>query len=175
MNAQSEPSGRPQKAAKRGPNPRRVSRERVLRALYLWQLAGGDYASLLVQVERYEPEEKEAAGDIELTKPHSGFLRELLDGVLKQAASLDLALEPHLDRPVVELSPIEHAILLIGAYELIHSFNVPYKVCINEAVELAKLYGGTDGHKFVNGVLDKLAQVARQVEIAGDREGERQA
>ncbi len=170
MNAPAETSGRPQKAAKRGPNPRRVSRERVLRALYLWQIAGGDYASLLVQVERYEPEEKEAAGDAELTKPHSGFLRELLDGVLKQAASLDAALEPHLDRPVIELSPIEHAILLIGAFELIHTFNVPYKVCINEAVELAKMYGGTDGHKFVNGVLDKLAQVARQVEIEGERQ-----
>ncbi len=170
MNAPAETSGRPQKAAKRGPNPRRVSRERVLRALYLWQIAGGDYASLLVQVERYEPEEREAAGDEELTKPHSGFLRELLDGVLKQAASLDAALEPHLDRPVIELSPIEHAILLIGAFELIHTFNVPYKVCINEAVELAKMYGGTDGHKFVNGVLDKLAQVARQVEIEGERQ-----
>ncbi|HNF89738.1 MAG TPA: transcription antitermination protein NusB, partial [Thiobacillaceae bacterium] len=75
-----------------------------------------------------------------------------------------------LDRPVAELSPIEHAILLIGAFELTHSLNVPYKVCINEAVELAKLYGGTDGHKFVNGVLDKLAKVTRQVEIeAGQR------
>ena len=170
MNAHSDSSARPAKAARRGPSPRRVSRERVLRALYLRQLAGGDYASLLVQVERYEPEEKEAAGDTELTKPHSGFLRELLDGVLKESANLDRALEPHLDRPVVELSPIEHAILLIGAYELIHSFNVPYKVCINEAVELAKMYGGTDGHKFVNGVLDKLAQIVRQVEIEGERQ-----
>jgi transcription antitermination protein NusB len=171
MNQQSDLAALAPKAARRGPNPRRVSRERVLRALYLWQIAGGDYASLLVQVERYEPEEKEAAGDVELTKPHSGFLRELLDGVLKEAANLDMALTPHLDRAVVELSPIEHAVLLIGAYELIHSFNVPYKVCINEAVELAKLYGGTDGHKFVNGVLDKLAQVVRQVEIEGERQG----
>jgi transcription antitermination protein NusB len=170
MNAQTDLSGRPQKVVRRGPNPRRVSRERVLRALYLWQIAGGDYASLLVQVERYEPEEKEAAGDVELTKPHAGFLRELLDGVLKEAASLDIALTPHLDRPVVELSPVEHAVLLIGAYELMHSLNVPYRVCINEAVELAKLYGGTDGHKFVNGVLDKLAQVTRQVEIEGERQ-----
>lgn len=169
MNAQAVSSGRPPKPARRGPNPRRVSRERVLRALYLWQIAGGDYASLLVQVERYEPEEKEAAGGEDLVKPHSGFLRELLDGVLKEAASLDLALTPHLDRTVAELSPIEHAVLLIGAYELLHSLNVPYRVCINEAVELAKLYGGTDGHKFVNGVLDKLAQIARIVEIEGER------
>ena len=151
--------------AKRGPSPRRVSRERVLRALYQWQVAGGDYAGLLVQAEVHDPEE---TGDT--TLPHEGFLRELLDGVLKQAASLDQALAPHLDRPVAELSPIEHAILLIGAFELTQSLNVPYKVCINEAVELAKLYGGTDGHKFVNGVLDKLAKVTRQVEIeAGQR------
>ncbi len=170
MNPQPDRPEPAPKAPRRGANPRRVSRERVLRALYLWQLAGGDYASLLVQVERYEPEETEAAGDVELTRPHSGFLRELLDGVLKEAANLDLALTPHLDRPVAELSPIEHAILLIGAYELIHTLNVPYRVCINEAVELAKLYGGTDGHKFVNGVLDKLAQVARQVEIEGERQ-----
>jgi transcription antitermination protein NusB len=170
MSPQSDSSGRQTKPARRGPNPRRVSRERVLRALYLWQIAGGDYASLLVQVEQYEPEEKEAAGDVELTKPHTGFLRELLDGVLKDAANLDVCLEPHLDRPVIELSPIEHAVLLIGAYELIHSMNVPYRVCINEAVELAKLYGGTDGHKFVNGVLDKLAQITRQVEIEGERQ-----
>lgn len=150
---------------RRGPSPRRVSRERVLRALYQWQVAGGDYAGLLVQAEVHDPEE---TGDT--TPPHEGFLRELLDGVLKQAASLDQALAPHLDRPVAELSPIEHAILLIGAFELTHSLNVPYKVCINEAVELAKLYGGTDGHKFVNGVLDKLAKVTRQVEIeAGQR------
>ena len=154
----------------RGPNPRRVSRERVLRALYLWQVAGGDFASLLVQVERHEPEEREAAGENELTPPHAGLLRELLDGILQRVDQLDVALTPHLDRPVIELSPIEHAILLIGAYELIHSFNVPYRVCINEAVELAKMYGGTDGHKFVNGVLDKLAQVTRQVEISGEQQ-----
>ena len=67
---------------------------------------------------------------------------------------------------MAELSPVEHAILLIGAYELTHSLNVPYKVCINEAVELAKLYGGTDGHKFVNGVLDKTAADLRPVEVA---------
>ncbi len=146
--------------SKRGPSPRRVSRERVLRALYQWLLSGGDYAGLLVQAEAHDPEE---TGDT--TLPHQGFLRELLEGVLNEASSLDVALVPHLDRPVAELSPVEHAILLIGAFELTHSLNVPYKVCINEAVELAKLYGGTDGHKFVNGVLDKLAKVTRQVEI----------
>ncbi|MEW5787203.1 MAG: transcription antitermination factor NusB [Pseudomonadota bacterium] len=159
----SEAAGRKPGDGKRGPSPRRVSRERVLRALYQWQVAGGDYAGLLVQAEQHEPEE---TGDS--TRPHEGFLKELLDGVLKQAASLDEALAPHLDRAVAELSPIEHAILLIGAFELTHSLNVPYRVCINEAVELAKQYGGTDGHKFVNGVLDKLARVTRTVELAAE-------
>lgn len=149
-----------EKAGKRGPSPRRVSRERVLRAVYQWLVAGGDYAGLVVQAEVHEPEE---TGDS--VQPHAGFLRELLDGVMKARGDLDAALAPHLDRTVAELSPIEHAVLLIGAYELSHSLNVPYKVCINEAVELAKLYGGTDGHKFVNGVLDKLAKVTRRVEI----------
>ena len=156
----SETAGKKGGGAKRGPSPRRVSRERVLRAVYQWLVAGGDYAGLVVQAEDHDPEE---TGDT--VRPHEGFLRELLDGVMKAREALDVALEPHLDRPVAELSPIEHSILLIGAYELSHSLNVPYKVCINEAVELAKLYGGTDGHKFVNGVLDKLAKVTRQVEI----------
>ena len=154
---------RPSGDAKRGPSPRRVSRERVLRAVYQWLVAGGDYAGLLVQAEAHDPEE---TGDT--TRPHEGFLRELLDGVMKETGQLDIVLTPHLDRPVAELSPVEHAILLIGAYELSHSLNVPYKVCINEAVELAKLYGGTDGHKFVNGVLDKLARVTRTVELEAE-------
>ena len=79
-------------------------------------------------------------------------------------------LAPVLDRPAAGLSPIEWAILAIGAWELEHRPEIPYRVVINEAVELAKSYGGTDGHKFVNGVLDKLAKVTRQVEIeAGQR------
>jgi N utilization substance protein B len=100
-----------------------------------------------------------------VAEANMGFFRELLEGVLNQSAALDEALLPHLDRALEELSPIEHAILLIGAYELVHTLNVPYRVAINEAVNLAKAYGGTDGHKFVNGVLDKLARVTRTVEL----------
>ena len=163
MNA--EVSGkRPSGDAKRGPSPRRVSRERVLRALYQWLVAGGDYAGLLVQAEVHDPEE---TGDT--TRPHEGFLRELLEGVMKETGQLDIALEPHLDRPVAELSPVEHAILLIGAYELSHSLNVPYKVCINEAVELAKVFGAEQGHRYVNGVLDKLSRRLRPAEAAARR------
>ena len=82
---------------------------------------------------------------------------------VRRAASRALA--PHLDRAAAELSPIERAILVIGAWELAHRLEIPYRVVINEAVELAKSYGGTDGHKFVNGVLDKLAADVRAAEI----------
>jgi N utilization substance protein B len=134
---------------------RRIARELVLRALYQWQLTGDDFAKLLVQAEEAE----------EYAQANAVFLKALLDGILNEAAALDAALSPCLDRKVEELSPIEHGVLLIGAYELSHSLDVPYKVAINESVELAKRYGGTDGHKFVNGVLDKLAKETRQVEI----------
>jgi N utilization substance protein B len=89
--------------------------------------------------------------------------------VLKHAVELDAALAPMLDREVEALSPIEHGVLLLGGYELIHQPDVPYRVVLNEAVDLAKRYGGTDGHKYINGVLDKLAQVVRQVEVGAGR------
>jgi N utilization substance protein B len=148
---------KPSRAAGTGRGSRQVSRELVLRALYERLAAGNDYAGLMSFAEEAE----------DYAEANTDFLRELLEGVLRQMAALDVALEPHLDRPVSDLSPVEHAALLIGAYELGHSLNVPYKVCINEAVNLTKKYGGTDGHKFVNGVLDKLARVARAVELAG--------
>lgn len=134
---------------------RRVSRELVLRALYQWLLTGDDLARLLVQAEEAE----------EYPQANAGLLQTLLEGILTQASALDAALAPHLDRPVTRISPVEHALLLLGAYELLHSPDVPYRVAINEAVELAKRYGGTDGHKYVNGVLDKLARVVRAVEM----------
>ena len=76
----------------------------------------------------------------------------------------------HVDRKTTELSPVEHGVLLIGAYELTHCIDIPYKVAINEAVELAKSFGGTDGHKYVNGVLDKAAADLRAVEVQARRQ-----
>lgn len=134
---------------------RRHSRELALRALYQWRLTGDDLARLLVQAEEAE----------EYADANVEFLQALLAGVLNEADALNLALSRHLDRPLDQLSPIEHGILLIGAYELTHSLDVPYKVAINESVNLAKAYGGTDGHKYVNGVLDKLAKDVRRIEI----------
>ena len=83
----------------------------------------------------------------------------------KEEQALDSHITPLLDRPLAELSPVERGILLIGAYELLHCPDVPWRVAINEGVELAKKFGGTDGHKYINGVLDKLAQDVRAVEI----------
>ena len=89
----------------------------------------------------------------------------LLHGCIAEAAVLDAVLAKFVDRKTTELSPVEHAVLMIGAYELKHCLDIPYKVAINEAVELAKSFGGTDGHKYVNGVLDKAASDLRPVEV----------
>lgn len=154
------------KQSKPGRGSRQISRELVLRALYEWQVAQSDPAALRVHMEAEEEDGARLAAEANM-----GFFKELLEGVLKEANALDEALAPHLDRPIPELSPVEHAALLIGAYELSHTLNVPYKVVINEAVNLTKKYGGTDGHRFVNGVLDKLAKVTRQVEIEATGRG----
>ena len=90
------------------------------------------------------------------------LLDELLNGVIREAPQLEARLAPFLDRKVSALSPVERAVLLLGAYELQHRLETPYRVVINEAVELAKAYGGTDGHKYVNGVLDRLAGELRR-------------
>jgi transcription antitermination protein NusB len=93
----------------------------------------------------------------------------LLHGCIREAAALDAVLARHVDRKTSALSPVEHGVLLIGAYELTHCIDIPYRVAINEAVELAKSFGGTDGHKYVNGVLDKTAGDLRPVEVAEPR------
>ena len=93
----------------------------------------------------------------------------LLHGCIAEAASLDAVLSAHADRSTQALSPVEHSALLIGAWELLHCLEVPYRVAINEAVELTKSFGGTDGHKFVNGVLDKAAAQLRAVEVGSAR------
>jgi len=93
----------------------------------------------------------------------------LLRGCIREAADLDAVLVRHVDRKTSLLSPIEHGVLLIGAFELKHCIDIPYRVAINEAVELAKSFGGTDGHKYVNGVLDKVAADLRAVEVQARR------
>jgi N utilization substance protein B len=135
---------------------RRVAREYVLRGLYSWQLSRQDRIDIAAAL-REDPQFKKA---------DDSYFGQLFQGVLDSIDDLNAAIAPHLDRAMDELSPIEKGILLIGAYELANCPDVPYRVAINEAVELAKQYGGTDGHKYVNGVLDKLAKILRTDEIS---------
>jgi transcription antitermination protein NusB len=131
-----------------------VAREVALQALYAWQLSGGDPLQEARANEAYEK---------------SVFLDDLLRGVSSRAAELETMIAPHLDRQFARLSPIERAILYIGAYELSAHPNTPFKVVLNEAVELGKSFGGTDGYRFVNGVLEKIAQALRPEEVARSR------
>jgi len=148
------PTDRPKKASDKSGRTR--AREFALQALYQ-HLVGRNEAT-----------------DIDLfTRDLSGFHKAdsvhydaLLHGCIAQSSELDAALLPMLDRPMVEVSPIEHAVLWIGAYELRNCLDVPLRVVMNECIELAKSFGGTDGHKYVNGVLHKLAPQWRAAEAA---------
>ena len=142
---------------------RRRAREFALQGMYEWLLAGSDAGVIGAHM-------REQEGFAQCDTAHFDAL---LHGCIGVAAALDAALARHVDRPTTELSPVEHGLLLIGAYELLHCVDVPYKVAINEAVELAKSFGGTDGHKFVNGVLDKAAGDLRPAEVAAMRAARR--
>lgn len=142
---------------------RRRSREVALQGLYEWLISGSDAGVI-------EAHMREQEG---FDKCDSAHFDALLHGCIDEAADLDAVLARHVDRKTTELSPIEHAVLMIGAYELKHCIDVPYKVAINEAVELAKSFGGTDGHKYVNGVLDKAAIDLRPVEVEAARAARR--
>jgi transcription antitermination protein NusB len=125
---------------------RRRSREFALQGLYAWQLGGDAAADLATQL-------AESQG---FDKADAKYFERLLQGTIGEAAALERLIEPALDRKLKELSPVERGILLMAAFELRNAPEVPYKVVINEAIELAKSFGGTDGYKYVNGVLDKL-------------------
>jgi N utilization substance protein B len=126
-----------------------------VQGLYQHLVGGQDAAAIIVQAES-------VAGFEKANRP---LYDTLLEGVLTNAAELQVLLEPHIERPWAEVSPIERGILLIAACELRDHPETPYRVIINEAIELTKSYGGTDGHKFVNGILDKLAPQLRPAEI----------
>ena len=146
-------------AAKPVKSPRRRAREFALQGLYQWRLSGNDEAAI-------EAHLADIAG---FDKADRDFFVGLLRGVLAQEQTLQAQLQTHLDRPFADLSPIEASVLLAGAYELANYPQTPYRVIINEAIELTKGYGGTDGHKYVNGVLDKLAAKLRPAEVAAKR------
>ena len=154
-----KPAAKP--AVKRAPvkSARRRSREAALQGLYQWLLTGDDIAAI-------DTHTREQEGFGKIDKAHYDAL---LNGCITEAADLDAVLARHVDRKTTELSPIEHGVLMIGAYELKHCIDIPYRVAINEAVELAKSFGGTDGHKYVNGVLDRAAADLRPQEVAANK------
>lgn len=137
--------------------PRHRAREFALQGLYEWLLNNEDAGAIDAHI-------REAHG---FDKADAEHFDALLHGTIKQAPTLREGLAPLIDRPINQLSPVEHAALLIGAYELRNHSEIPYKVVINEAVELAKSFGGIDGHKYVNGVLDRFAAKVRETEVEG--------
>lgn len=136
--------------------PRHRARELAVQGLYEWKLSGSSATEII----------KATRANKSLGRYDAELYERLLRGAIVQHEVLSAQLAPHLNRALNELSPVEYAVLLVGAYELIHHPEIPYRVVINEAVELAKTFGGSDGHKFVNGVLDKLAAKARAVEVS---------
>jgi len=138
---------------------RRRARQMALQALYQWQMAGASISQI----------EAEFMVDNDMNLVDGAYFRELLHGIPARLTEFDKLIEPLLDRPLKDVDTIELALIRMGAYELKERLDVPYRVVINEEVELAKKFGGTDGHKFVNGILDKLAARLRMAEIRGNR------
>ena len=139
---------------------RRRAREFVLQGLYQWRVGGADEAS----IEAYAPEMEGFA------KADREFFVGTLRGVMGQQQALVERISSHIDRPFGELSPIEACVLMLGSFEMVNHPETPYRVIINEAIELTKAFGGTDGHKYVNGVLDKIAAIVRPDEVAARKQ-----
>ncbi|RVU29929.1 MULTISPECIES: transcription antitermination factor NusB [Neptunomonas] len=157
MSEENTPARKPKKPSLT--EQRRSARSFALQALYQWQLASHPVHEVEAQ---FRVDNDMSGTDVRL-------FGELLQGVAGTKSQLDEAFQPFLDRNLSELDPIELAVLRIGSYELIHRLEVPYRVAINESVDLAKKFGATDSHRYVNGVLDKLAQRVRMAEIQAKR------
>jgi len=134
---------------------RRLARSLALQALYQWQLAGQSINEI----------EAQFRVDNDFTSVDSAYFREILHGVPANKTQIDEAFAGLLDRSLDELDPVELSILRLSTYEFLKRTDVPYRVVINEGIELTKVYGATDGHKFINGVLDKLAPLLRSAEV----------
>ena len=141
------------------PKQRQKTRRLLVQALYSWELGGSDLATI----------EAEFHLDNNMAKADAEFFHEVLHAVPKQLTVLDDSYAPHLDRAVAELDPISRAVLRLASYELAERLDVPYKVVINEGVNLAKTFGPTDAYKYINGVLDKVAGQLRKLEVEANR------
>ena len=141
------------------PSQRRRARHLLVQALYQWQLSGSSVIAI----------EAEFYTDNDMSKVDTEYFGELLHGIPKKLGDIDGAYSCHLDRDADDLDPVSTALLRIGCYELLYRVDVPYKVVINEAVNLAKKFGPTDTYKYINGILDKVAASSRAVEIKAAR------
>jgi len=143
-------AGKPSKSEKR-----RAARQLATQALYQLHMAKQSLNEI----------EAQFRVDNDFSEVDGAYFREILHGVPSKKDQIDAALAPCLDLTIEELDPVELAVLRLSTWELLERIDVPYRVVINEGIELAKVYGSTDGHKFVNGVLDKLAPRLREVEV----------
>jgi transcription antitermination protein NusB len=139
------------------------ARKAAVQALYQWQMTGQS----LIEIERQFLEEER------LKDAQKSYFTELFHGVPKNLEAIDQALSEFVDRPVDMIDPVERAILRIGVYELVNRLDMPYRVVLNEGINLAKYFGADGSHKYVNGILDKVAQQKRAVEIKSKVQGER--
>lgn len=138
---------------------RRKARRLAMQALYQWHLSSSPVNQI----------EAEFITDHDMAKVDQDYFSEVLRGVPSTLTELDSYIESVTDRSVREMTPVELSILRMGAYELVHRIDVPFKVIINEGVELSKLFGASEGHRYVNGVLDKLSQRLRATEVTASR------
>ncbi len=138
---------------------RRKARRLAMQALYQWHLSSSPVNQI----------EAEFITDHDMAKVDQEYFSEVLRGVPSTLTELDGYIESVTDRSVREMTPVELSILRMGAYELVHRIDVPFKVIINEGVELSKLFGASEGHRYVNGVLDKLSQRLRATEVTASR------
>ncbi len=136
------------------PSERKKARHYAMQAIYQWQMADPPIAEI----------EQQFFDDCDFSKVDKAHFLILLNGVAENAKILDAKFEPYLDRPLKEIGPIELAILRLGTFELMNCIDVPYKVAINESVDLGKKFAATDAHKYINGVLDKVARICRKSE-----------
>ena len=138
---------------------RNRARRLAVQALYEWQMTGTSEADIKL---RFLEDKKDKTVD-------KDYFNEMIAGVIDKATELDETISPFLKRPLAEIDRVEHAVLRLSTYELIHRLDIPYRVVINEGVELAKTFGGEQGHKFINGILDKLANSLRSAEAGSSR------
>lgn len=145
-----------ERQGRRGVSPRSLARRLTVQALYQW----------LLNETPPEAMERQFRADPEgLGRADKRYFDELVSGTVPKIPQLDALLVPHLDRPLEQLDPVEHAVLLLGAHELQAELSVPWRVIVNECVELTKLFGAEDGYKYVNGVLDRLGRQLRPAEV----------